>query len=110
MKGLKIEDYDCVEDIIVEALDTLCGITDIREGLEELERDVEYVCGAINVVKLGDKPNTLKHKREDGWSEDVDQTDTNYMYATYYRRDQLQKLVENHLTRKHYYNNFLTLD
>lgn len=103
MKRLKMEHYYSVEDIIIEALDTLYGITDVKESIEELERDVEYVCGAINVVKLGDKPNTLKYKSEDGtWSEDIFEDETFYMYAPYYRKDQLQDLVENKLTRKHH--------
>jgi uncharacterized membrane-anchored protein len=110
MNGLTIEHYENVEDIICEALDALCGITDIRQGIDELEKDVEYACGAINIVKLGDKPNTLKHKHRGVWSEDVDQIGTNYMYATYYRADELQVLVEKHLTRKHYNNEFLKLD
>lgn len=111
MKGLNMRHYDCVEDIIDEALDTLCGLTDVRCGIDELERDIEYVCGSINIVKLGNKTNTLKHKRDDStWSEDIDQTKSNYMYATYYRADELQNLVEKHLTRKHYNNDFLILD
>jgi hypothetical protein len=111
MKGLTIRHYDYVEDIIEEALDTVCGITDIRQGIANLEKDVEYVSGAISIVKLGDKPSTLKHKHTDGtWSEDTKIEGTNYMYATYYRVDQLQNLVEKHLTRKHYNNEFLKLD
>ena len=110
MKGLNIRDYDDVEDIILEALDTLCGLSDIRCGIDELEKDVEYVCGTINIVKLGDTSNTLKHKNNGVWSEDIDQTESNYMYSTYYRVDQLQNLVEKHLTRKHYNNDFLTLE
>lgn len=111
MKGLNIRHYDVVEDIIEEALETLCGITDVRYCIEDLEKDVEYVCGSINIVKRGDKPNSLKHKRNDGtWSDDIDQTNSNYMYCTYYRADELQNLVTNHLTRKNYYNEFLILD
>ena len=106
MNNLKISNYDDVEDIISEALDTLCGITYVRYGIDELEKDIEYVCGTINIVKLGDKPDTLKHKYKGVWGEDVDQSETNYINATYYRADQLQNLVEKYLTRKHYNNQF----
>jgi len=107
---LTIRHYDEVNDILEEALDTLCGLTDVRYGIDNLEKDVEYVCGTINIVKLGDKPNTLKHKDDGVWSEDIDQSESNYMYATYYRAEQLQNLVENHLTRKFYNNDFLILN
>lgn len=99
-KEIKIRDYDCVEDILLEALDTLCGITSIN-AFEDLEKDVEYVCGAINIVKLGDKPNTLKHKQGDKWSNDVEVSES-YANTMYFRVDQMQKLVTNHLTMKHY--------
>lgn len=105
MKDLKIEHYDDVDDILLEALDTLCGITDIRIGIENLEKNIEYVCGTINIVKLGDVEGTLKHKQGNKWSEDIIASDS-YKYATYFRKDQLQNLVEQHLTRKHYNNDF----
>ena len=108
MKGLNISHYDCVDDIIDEILSEVCGIKTYY-GIDNLEPNVEYVCGCCNIVKLGSKPNTLKHKR-DVWSEEYDKTDTNYIYANYYRVDELQKIVTDKLTRKFYNNDFLTLD
>ena len=105
MKGLKIYHYDCVEDIIEEALSTMCGVN--IYNYDSLEKDIEYVCGSIAIVKLGDKPNTLKHKHDKNeWSEDVEVSES-YEYATYYRCSELDKIVENNLSRKFYNNDFL---
>lgn len=109
MKGLKVEHYDNVEDIIDELLSTMCGLETVY-GIDNLEKNVEYVCGAVNTVKLGDEPNTLLHKHKNGWSEEVDQTETNYMHSTYYRKDKLEELIEKHLNRKFYNNDFLDLE
>lgn len=111
MKGLKLEHYDDVNDIILEALDSMCGIKDIYYGVNELSKDVEYVTGTINIVKLGSKPNTLKHKQSDGaWSEDINVSES-YANATYFVAEQLQNLVSSPLMRrKHYNNDFLVVN
>lgn len=111
MKGLRMEHYDDVDDILLEALDILCGITSIRYGVEELEQEVEYVTGAINIVKLGDKPNTLKHRHHTSgkWSDDIEVSES-YKNATYFNAEQIQNLISNHLTRKYYNNDFLELN
>ena len=106
MKDLRMIDYDDVEDILLEALDTFCGIKNIYYGVDYLERDIEYVTGTINIVKLGDKPNTLKHKHGNKWSEDVNITES-YANAIYYKAEELQKLIDSPLmTRKHYNNDW----
>lgn len=104
MNGIKYYNYDCVEDILEEALETLCGIE--IQSFNSLKKDVEYVCGAINIVKLGDTPNTLKHKNKNKWSEDIKISDS-YKYAEYYKLSEIEKLVDNHLCRKHYNNDLL---
>jgi len=108
MNGLKVNNYDCVEDIIEEILSTLCGIDSYV--IDELQKDVEYVVGSINIVKLGDSKNTLKHLNlNEKWSEDTDISES-YMYGIYYRKDVLDKIVQEKLTRKIYNNEFLKLE
>ena len=111
MTGLKLEHYDDVNDILLEALDTMCGVKDIYYGVEELSEDVEYVTGTINVVKLGDKPNTLKHKQSDGtWSDDIVVSES-YANATYFTVEQLQNLLSSpSMRRNHYNNDFLVVN
>lgn len=106
VENLTINHYDCVEDIIEEALSTMCGID--TYNFEGLIPDVEYVCGCICIVKLGDKPNTLKHlDHKQEWSEDVEVSES-YEYSVYYKKEDLDRIVKNNLTRKFYYNeNFL---
>lgn len=113
----RIADYkELLDDIVFEkdirkVLKEKCGIETIIKGINNLQKGIEYVCGTINIVKLGDKYNTLKHKDYSNgiWSNDVDQTGTNYMDAVYYNKNELQNLVEKHLTRKYYNNDFLNL-
>jgi hypothetical protein len=107
MKGLTINHYDCVEDIIEEALSTMCGIDSYCLG--ELGKDIEYITGCNCVVKLGEAPNTLKHQNHDGsWSDDVEISES-YEYTTYYKKDVLVNIIEKYLTRKFYCNEFLEL-
>lgn len=102
MEGLTINHYDCVEDIIEEALSTLCGIE--TYCFEQLIPNVEYVCGCICIVKLGEKPNTLKHlDHKNEWSEDVAVAES-YEYSTYYSKEDLERVIKNNLTRKFYCN------
>lgn len=107
MKNLDCTHYDCVEDILEEALSTLCGI-DVYY-INGLEKDVEYVVGTINIVKLGDNPNTLKFKQNNKWSEDVT-VSASYEYATYFRLDKINELIKKHLSRKFYNNEFLNME
>lgn len=96
VEDLSVKDYDEVEDIIYELLQVHYGIE--RYDFESLEKDVEYVAGTINIVKLGDIPYSLKHKRQNGeWSDDISVTDS-YRYSTYYRLDKLNDLCKNTLT------------
>lgn len=106
MKDLNLEHYDDVNDILLEALEVFCGIKDIYYGVDNLEKDVEYITGAINIVKLGDKSNTLKHKQGDIWSEDVEITES-YANSTYYIAEQIKKLISSlSMTRKHCNDDF----
>lgn len=110
MEGLKLEHYDNVEDILLEALEVFCGIKDIYYGVNNLKKDVEYITGSINIVKLGDKPNTLKHKQDGKWSEDVEISES-YADAIYYIAEQMQELISSpSMTRKHYNNDFLNIN
>jgi hypothetical protein len=96
VENLNVRDYDEVEDIIFELLQEHYGIE--RYSFEYLEKDVEYVVGAINIVKLGDIPNTLKHRNHNNeWSDDIAITES-YEYATYYRLDKLNELCKNVLS------------
>ena len=53
MNGIKIEHYDLVEDIIIEALDTLCGISDISIGIPaDLEADALNI-GILRLPSTG---------------------------------------------------------
>lgn len=95
--NLNVKDYDEVEDILFELLADKYGI--IGYSFDYLERDVEYVVGTINIVKLGEIPNSLKHlsHHKNEWSEDIVVSES-YEYATYYRLDKLQELCKNHLS------------
>ena len=74
VQGLNIKSYDEVEDILFELL------------------------ADINIVKLGEEENSLKHLYHDNqWSEDITVSES-YIYATYYRLDKLNDLINNHLT------------
>lgn len=96
VENLNVKDYDEVEDILFKLLQEHYGIE--RYDFESLEKDVEYVAGTINIVKLGEKHSTLKHKQHnDVWSDDIAITES-YEYATYYRLDKLNELCTNVLT------------
>lgn len=94
--NLNVRDYNDVEDMLFELLQETYGVE--RYSFDYLEKDVEYVVGAINIVKLGDKMGTLKHKQHnDVWSDDIGITES-YEYATYYRLDKLSELCKNNLS------------
>lgn len=102
-KKLTLRDYDCVRDMIEELL-YLNGITEY--GFEGLEGDTVYVVGTNNIVKLGEKAGTLKHRRystdENGellysYTKDIVATDS-YLNASYYELEAMEKLVGEKLT------------
>ena len=101
-KKLTLLDYDCVQDMIEELL-YLSGI--VEYGFENLEGGTVYVVGANNIVKLGEKAGTLKHRyttEENGdfsysYTDDVEATDS-YLNATYYELEAMEKLVNEKLT------------
>lgn len=96
VENLNVKDYDEVEDMLFELLQEHYGIE--RYSFEYLEKNVEYITGTINIVKLGDKPRSLKHKHHnDVWSDDIDITES-YEYAEYYRLDKLNDLCKNVLS------------
>ncbi|PGB04434.1 hypothetical protein [Bacillus toyonensis] len=98
MKSVRLHDYDTVEDIVLEFLHR--NGVQVYSCYESLEKDVIYVCGTMNIVKVGDQPDTLKHKHHDrNWSGDVAITDS-YRYATYYVLDEIQRLYAIHLIGK----------
>lgn len=100
MNGITYKDYDCIEDIIEEILSTICGIA--VYNIDNLEKDKLYLTGCINIIKLGDKPNTLKHLQDNKWSDDVEISQS-YEYASYFDLDVIDKMVKEKLTRKFYY-------
>lgn len=102
MNGISYKDYDCVEDIIEEILSTICGIE--VYNVDNLEKDKTYIIGSINIVKLGNKPKTLKFFQNGKWSEDVEMSQS-YEYAFYFDLNIIDKIVKEKLTRKFYYNN-----
>ena len=56
--NLKLEHYDCIEDIIEEVLETFCGINTYY--LDDIfKNDEEFICGTINIVKRGRNKNSL---------------------------------------------------
>lgn len=96
VKNLNVRNYDEVEDLIFELLQEHYGIE--RHSFDCLEPNIEYVVGTINIVKLGDNPNTLKHLHHDNqWSNDVPVTES-YEYAEYYRLDKMNELCKNTLS------------
>lgn len=99
VENLNVKGYDEVEDMLFELLSEHYGIK--RYDFESLEKNVEYVVGAINIVKLGDKPNSLKHKQningQQLWSKDIEVTES-YQYATYYRLDKMTDLCNKNLS------------
>lgn len=95
VENLNIKDYGEVEDILGELLQEHYGIE--CYDYESLEKGIEYVAGTINVVKLGSTHETLKHKHDNKWGEDIAITDS-YRYATYYRLDMLENLCKNTLS------------
>lgn len=95
VENLSVKDYDEVEDILFELLQEHYSIE--RYDYESLENGIEYVAGTINIVKLGDTHETLKHKQSGEWSRDIPITDS-YRYTTYYRLDKLESLCKNTLT------------
>jgi predicted transcriptional regulator YheO len=96
VENLSVKDYDEVEDMLFELLQEHYGIE--RHSFDYLEENVEYIAGTINIVKLGDKPNTLKHRNhKNEWSSDIKVTES-YEYATYYRLDKLNNLCKNVLS------------
>lgn len=99
VENLSVHDYNEVDDMIYELLYERYGIE--RYDFESLEKEVEYVVGTINIVKLGDTSRSLKHKQSiDGewhWSDDVPVTES-YEYATYYVLDKFTDLCQNTLT------------
>ncbi|KMN45645.1 hypothetical protein [Bacillus sp. LK2] len=98
MKSIRLHDYDTVEDILLEFLYRI-GVP-VYSCYESLDKEVIYVCGTMNIVKIGDKADTLKHKYHDGnWSENVEITDS-YRYATFYVLDEIQRLCATHLIGK----------
>lgn len=92
VNNLNVRDYECVEDIIGELLQDQHGIIELY--FESLERGVEYIVGSINIVKLGNRPNTLKHKHDNEWTEDIEVSES-YRDATYYELKAMNKLCEN---------------
>lgn len=71
---------------------------DIEEYcFDHLEKNVEYITGATNIVKLGENPKTLKHNHDNKWSDDVKITDS-YKHAIYYRLDKMDNLCKNALS------------
>lgn len=105
MKNLKLNDYDCIDDIISEALETLCGIK--KYSLEDVlinNSSEEFVCGTITIVKGGKDNNHLKHKCIDGtWIEA--QISDSYKNSEYYKLSELEILLPK-LSRKGYNNSF----
>lgn len=96
VENLSVRDYDEVEDILFELLQEQYGIE--RYSFDYLEVDTEYVTGTINIVKLGEKPNTLKHRNhKHEWSDDNPVSES-YQYADYYRLDKLNDLCKNVLS------------
>lgn len=99
--NLNVRDYSEVNDMIYELLKERYSIECC--GLDFLEKDVEYVTGTVNIVKLGDKPNTLKHQQylngECVWTDDVTITES-YKYAEYYRLDKMNYLCKSVLSGK----------
>lgn len=99
VENLSVHDYDEVEDMIGELLQEQFGI--IAHSSESLEKNVEYIVGTINIVKLGDAPNTLKHRHRKGeewvWSADIKMSES-YEWATYYELEKFQSLCANTLS------------
>ena len=106
MTNLRLEHYDCVEDIIEEALETFCGIKeyyidDVLDNNNEL-----FTCGTINIIKKGKDNNHLLHRYGDG-SWDEAEISESYQYAKYYKVSELENILPK-LCRKNYNNEFLT--
>ena len=95
VENLSVENYNEVDDMIFELLQEHYGIE--RYDFESLEKDVEYVVGTINIVKLGEKSNSLKHKHNNRWTDDIEVTES-YEFAEYYRLDKLNDLCSSALT------------
>lgn len=99
VENLSVNDYGEVEDILYELLQEHYEIEGFN--FDSLEKDIEYVTGTINIVKLGNKPNTLKHKQyvneQWTWSNDVEVSES-YEFATYYILDKLNDVCKNVLT------------
>lgn len=99
VENLSVHDYGEVEDLIGELLKEQFGI--VAYSFDNLEKGVEYVAGTINIVKLGDNPDSLKHKQPNGeewlWSNDIEVTDS-YRYTTYYELEKMNDLCQNTLS------------
>jgi predicted transcriptional regulator YheO len=96
VENLSVIDYDEVDDIIGELLQEQFGI--VAYSFDNLDRDVEYVAGTINIVKLGEKLDSLKHRYLNNvWTEDIEVTES-YRNAIYYKLDKLSGLCKNTLS------------
>jgi len=104
MKDLKLNDYDCMEDIIEEILDTICNIK-TYSIITVQNSDEEFVCGSINIVRKGKNKHCLSHKYSDGTWHEAEISDS-YRYAQYYKVSDLENLLPR-LSRKNYNNDFL---
>lgn len=102
MKDLKLHDYDCVEDIIEEALETFCGIKKYYSDDVIVSND-EFVCGSIAIVKKGKDDNHLAHKFSDNTWHEAEITDS-YQYAEYYKVSELENILPK-LCMKNYIRN-----
>jgi hypothetical protein len=105
MEGLKLQHYDCVEDIIEEAIETFCGIH--KYYIDDVfQSDEEFTTGTINIIKRSRNKNYLLHKYSDGtWHEA--EINGSYEFAEYYKVSELEKILPK-LCRKNYNNEFFT--
>jgi hypothetical protein len=94
LKDFKLKSYDCVDDIVQEALLKLCGVkTYYLVDVLKSDVDTEFVCGTMSYVKKGKNKNFLSRLWKNGfWVESkITRTD---QYLIYYKKSDLEEVLE----------------